>query len=70
MSLTITDILDNTDQIDLKRLFKEYTLRLVENTRNLGIFSVENDQPVFSYTDRETVVKQMISDRTNLEEFD
>ena len=68
MSLTIKDILDNTPEDELYRLFTEYTLRLVENTKDAGIFCVDEDQPVFTYYDRTSVVDQLISDRSNLED--
>lgn len=58
----ITDsvqILENTDPKVLFRLFKKYTDNLIENNRDTGIFSVDEEYDVFSNTDIRKAMRQL-----------
>ncbi len=70
MEITITDLLQEENREVIERVVSEYTFRLVENTKDLGIFCVDEDEPVFSYEDRTKVIDSMLKDKTNLKEFE
>ncbi len=55
----IEQILDNTDKKVLFKLFKTFTDKLVENNKDTGIFTVDDEFPVFSDSDVRKAIKEM-----------
>ncbi len=55
----VETILKNTTADTLFELFKAYTDRLVENSKSLGIFAVDQGYDVFNPSDIRKVIKQL-----------
>jgi len=52
-------LVSNTDSKLLFTLFKDFTDRLVKNTESLGIFAVDEGEPIFTDNDIKKVIEEM-----------
>ena len=57
--LTKDTILENTSNKELFSLFKEFQDKLVEKNKDAGIFSVDDDEPIFDDSDLREIIKEM-----------
>jgi hypothetical protein len=58
--LTKNTILKNTTNKELFSLFKDFQNRLIEKNKDAGIFSVDDDEPIFDDSDLRKIIKDMI----------
>lgn len=58
--LTKDIILKNTTNKELFTLFKDFQNRLIEKNKDAGIFSVDDDEPIFDDSDLRQIIKEMI----------
>ncbi len=59
MTLTKSEILKNATNKELFILFKEFQNKLIEKNKDAGIFSVDDDEPIFDDSDLREIIKEM-----------